>query len=268
MARALTGAELVKRYGPRVYALARRLTGRQADADDLVQEVFLRAVRGLSTFEGRSDPGTWLYRITVRAWRRQQGRGRRSDRRPLPAAMPMGDVADARSVEGPGSVAVRAEALRALESGIAALPASYRVPLVLSEIAELPQDQVAGVLGLRPATVRTRVHRARMLLRRGLDRAMPTVSPPPPAYGPRVCLDLLTAKQLAMDEGRAFDADAVLCERCRVVFASMDLQADLCRGMVPRALPQALATRVLAALREFRSPVRRGRPRGPRTRKE
>lgn len=263
---ALDPSTMLERYGGRIYALGLRLCGNRADAEDLVQETFLRAVRKADQFEGRSDPGTWLYTIAVRACRRmKRRRGGRGAMPSLDALMPAGagELADTSELgaSGPAGVSLRREATEAIEAQIARLPDVYRLPLVLKDIAELPVEEVASVLGLQEGTVKTRVHRARLLLRKALDAALPTQRVGPVVYDKRVCMDLLAAKQAALDRGGAFSLDDVVCERCRVVFGGLDATRSVCRELSAGKLPASVKAEVLRAARVIARPVTRGRPR-------
>ena len=261
----LDPSTLLDRYGGRLYALGLRLCGNRSDAEDLVQETFLRAVRKAGQFEGRSDPGTWLYTIAVRVCRRMK-RGRKGRAMPsLETLMPAGAGALADTTElgsaGPQGESQRREAKAAIEAQIARLPDEYRLPLVLKDIAELPVEDVASVLGLREGTVKTRVHRARLLLRKALDRALPTSEVPAVVYDKRVCMDLLAAKQATLDRGGAFPLDEVVCERCRVVFGGLDATRAVCRELSAGRLPASVRAEVLRAAGAIVRPVVRGRPR-------
>lgn len=245
---------LLDLHGPRLHALGLRMCGGRQDAEDLVQETFLQAWRAWDRFEGRSDPGTWLWAIAARACQRSRRRRAGQPARMLsldPAAsFGEGPVADLPSGGGtPLDEEVRREAVERLEEGIAALPESHRLPLVLLDVLEMSVAQVATVLGLRPGTVRTRVHRARMKLRESLEKALPTRDAPPPEYSKAVCLDLLRARQEALDRGVPFPlADKLTCERCRAVFATLGLGRDLCLDLAKGKLPAEVRRRLMGKL--------------------
>jgi len=159
-------------------------------------------------------------------------------------------VVDLRAdAETPLDASVRREGLEALEREIARLPTAMRMPLVLKDIVELPVTDVAAVLGLKPATVKTRVHRARLRLRQALARTLPRRDAPPPAHATRICLDLLNAKQEAIDRGVAFRVPpGDLCERCQAMFATLDLGVDLCHELGNGRLSPSVRRTVEAAL--------------------
>ena len=163
---------LVVRYQRRVFRLACRLTS-DTDAPDIVQDTFLQAYRGLATFRGQAKFSTWLYRIATNASLMSRRTRARRPAEPLDAFLPRFD-ADGQLEETPDAlrVACRVEELldrRALagkaQAAIERLPDLYREAFVLRDLEELPTADVAQVLSVDPATVRQRVHRARLLVR-------------------------------------------------------------------------------------------------------
>lgn len=164
---------LVGRFQGRVYRLARRLTGADGDAQDVLQETFLQAYRNLPGFRGEAKFSTWIYRIATNAALMQNRTRARRPVEPLDTYMPHFDDAG-RFAREPAdlSLAARADELldrrrlvaQALE-GIDRLPESCRAAFVLRDLEEMPTAEVAAVLGIEPAAVRQRVHRARLLLR-------------------------------------------------------------------------------------------------------
>ncbi len=245
---------LVDEYGGQLFQLAYRFCGDRTEAEDLVQEVFLSAFKSWDTFRGDADPKTWLYRIAARACQRMhRKRSGEPDRlESLDTPLPFGDPLIALvPADQPDAVQqqIKAEARERLEAAITDLPDEFRVPLILKELVGFSVREIAGILDLEEGTVRSRVHRARLKLRAAADAVIPR-SPtpaPPPAYEERVCLDLLNAKQEALDRGVPFTGE-VICDRCRSVFASLDLTQDICRDLSAGELPQGLRERLIERL--------------------
>jgi RNA polymerase sigma-70 factor (ECF subfamily) len=248
-------AELMDRHGGRLYSLGLRFCGNDDEAQDLVQDTFLLAFRKWDQFEGRSDPATWLYRIAARVCQRRHRKrsGEPRQLEPLEKLLPSGDraVVDvAATGDGPAELLAKRERRAALEAAIASLPGKFRLPLVLKEIVELSVSDVARILGIKEATVKTRLHRARLQLAKELRRHLPMKAAPPPDHSRRMCLDLLKAKQESLDRGVDFPvANDELCERCRSLFATLDLGRDACRHLSDGELPEELRELILREMR-------------------
>jgi RNA polymerase sigma-70 factor (ECF subfamily) len=229
--------EVAARVTPRLYRIAVSLCRDRDEAEDLVQDTLLQAHRKWHQFEGRSDPGTWLYTIAARLCRRRHRRraGEPATLEPLDALLPRPDapIVDLSVLTDPARELDRAEIRRAVSAAVAGLPETFRIPLVLVDIAELSIAEVAAILGLKEATVKTRVHRARLKLRKVMTERLPAKPAPPSTHDRRVCLDLLQAKQHALDRRVAFSmTDHALCERCASVFATLDAGCGICRTFV------------------------------------
>ncbi|MCB9831828.1 MAG: RNA polymerase sigma factor [Planctomycetes bacterium] len=240
---------LLEQEGGRLFGLGRRLCGGDDAAEDLVQEVFLQAYKDWSGFEGRSSPRTWLYAIAARACQRLQKRraGEPEQMAPLEEALPFlaATMVDVAALEEDHDALERREAV---EAAIALLPEDFRLPLVLKEVVGLPVAEVAAILGLKEATVKTRLHRARLRIRQSLEKVLPQRPSTPVAYDRQVCLDLLQAKQEALDREVDFPLDEVVCERCRSLFSTLDLTGVVCRDLGRDLLPRDLRARLLARL--------------------
>jgi len=178
-----TAAErLVTTYGERAYRLATSITGSEQDAEEVVQDAFWTVVRKIDMFRGESAFGSWLYRIVANA-AYQKLRTRQSRRRDvswddvMPVfdergchAVPMADWSP--RVDDPS---IQTELRLALTSAIEELPAAYRSVLVLRDVRGLSNPEIAEVMGLSIPVVKTRVHRARLFLRKQLGDAMTTL---------------------------------------------------------------------------------------------
>lgn len=164
--------EIVRRYQARVFRLACRLTS-DTDAPDVLQETFLQVYRHLRAFRGESQFGTWLYRIASNAALMHRRTRARHPAESLDVFLPRFD-ADGRHVATPGELQVASRADELLDRQflaekardvIARLPDIYRDAFVLRDLEDLSTADVARILGVEPAAVRQRVHRARLMLR-------------------------------------------------------------------------------------------------------
>lgn len=170
--------ELVNLAGHRLLAVARRMLGREEDAQDAVQEAFLSAFKSLDRFDGRSQLTTWLHRIAVNVCLMKLRSQRRRPERPiddfLPEFLPDGHQKNPSSAWRPAETCgIERDELRAfVRARIEQLPEQYRLILILRDIEELDTDETATLLGISTAAVKTRLHRARQALRGLLDPHM------------------------------------------------------------------------------------------------
>ena len=163
-------AQLVMSHAERVYGALRRFGLDPDEADEVAQEVFVRAWRGLARFEERSQFSTWLYRI---AFNEAQ---RRLSRRPAPRAQPDPDrgadpilaVPEAPEL-GPDAQTLEREFEQALEEALDELPADWRAAVVLRDVEGLSTHDAAEIVGVREAAFKSRLHRGRMKLRTLLE---------------------------------------------------------------------------------------------------
>jgi RNA polymerase sigma-70 factor (ECF subfamily) len=171
------------RYSGRVYRLAHGITRSEADAEEVVQDVFLSLFRKIDAFEGRSGLGTWIYRVTANAALVKRRRKRIELEVHLEDYLPAfredghregdRDVLLADWSQRPDAEADAIELRAALARALDGLPESYRVVVLLRDVEELSNEQAAEVLGESVASVKSRLHRARMALREHLTRALP-----------------------------------------------------------------------------------------------
>jgi RNA polymerase sigma-70 factor (ECF subfamily) len=155
--------ELVVRYHPRIFNLIHNLIRDRDEADDLAQEVFIKAFRSLSGFKGQAQVYTWLYRIAVNRcldWLKNRGRRPEVSLERAGAALQDSSAADA-------EVGQR-ELGRALERALGTLPPDYRAALTLREVDGLSYEEIAGVMDCSVGTVKSRLFRARLRLQRML----------------------------------------------------------------------------------------------------
>lgn len=173
--------EIVRRHQDKVYRLALRLTRDEARAQDATQDAFLQVFRKVSQFQEQSAFSTWLYRITVNAALMRMRSERRHHETSLDEASPRyteaGEIAEpvddwSTAVdEDAGNRELAQHAAKAVDE----LPETYRSVFVLRELEEMSTEEVAEILDLTVPTVKTRLHRARLALRKVLaDRVKGT----------------------------------------------------------------------------------------------
>jgi len=163
---------LVGRYQHRIFRLACRLTS-ETDAPDVLQDTFLQVYRHLPSFRGDSQFSTWLYRIATNAGLMHRRARARRPAESLESFLPQFD-AEGKHIPTPEALQIASHidelmdrqmlAARA-QSAIERLPDLYREAFVLRDLEELSTADVAQVLAVEPATVRQRVHRARLMVR-------------------------------------------------------------------------------------------------------
>ena len=159
--------KLVREHSRLVYRIAYAVLRQHQDAEDAAQETFVRVLRCGAKLEAVDDERTWLARI---AWRVAVDRsGRRGRKRETALDGPENAVHEMASASIPADLTVEgAQVGRALEKLIAALPEKLRAPLMLSAIDEMSPREIAATLNINEAAVRSRVFRARQILREKL----------------------------------------------------------------------------------------------------
>ena len=166
-----TAEQVFRDHAPRVYNLARRMLGNDADAEDVTQDVLLQVVRKLDTFRGESNVTTWLHRVTVNAAlahrRKRANREHREAHDPLDLFTEHGY--HARSVKPwsatPDRLALKRETTELIEKAISELPELYRDVYVLADVEGMANQDIGEMLGLSLAAVKSRLHRGRLLMR-------------------------------------------------------------------------------------------------------
>ena len=171
---------LAERYGGRIYRVAFGVTRNQFDAEEVLQDVLLTLARKGSSFEGRSALASWIYRITTNTALNKR-RGKRQEvecslEELLPAFREDGHRDGERSFlladwsQSPEAECLAGERRRVLEQALEALPEHYRAVLVLRDVEGLSNEEVAEILSESVPSVKSRLHRARMMVREQLTR--------------------------------------------------------------------------------------------------
>jgi RNA polymerase sigma-70 factor, ECF subfamily len=161
---------LIRRHDRYLYRVARSVLADDHEAEDVIQQTYLQAFTGLADFRGEASLRTWLTRITLNEAIRRQRRQR--------ATVALSEVDSERdrsqiylsplTSPDPERAAARGQIRKILEAAIDALPPAFRTVLILRDVEEVSAKQTAKLLGIKEETVRTRLHRARHLLRERL----------------------------------------------------------------------------------------------------
>ena len=173
--------ELIRPYERRVYVMALSFLHNEADAEDAAQEAFLKAFRNLASFRGEARFGTWLVSITLNEARsRIRSRDRikmesldapPDDQGPNSPAL----LRDWREI--PSEALERKEVSHLLQQAVTALPVIYREVFVLRDVEGLSVNEAAGALDISIASVKVRLHRARMMLQKALAPQLKQLAP-------------------------------------------------------------------------------------------
>jgi len=158
--------ELIRRHADRLYAVVLRFLGDSELAQEATQDAFLRAWRGIERFQGRSRFFTWLYRIGINEAKRRAAR-EPTERMVSIEEEPILEAPD--WSQAPDTRMEQDDLRRALENSIRALPFEYRAPVILRDVEGLSTRDAAEVMELSEAAFKSRLHRARLVLRRALD---------------------------------------------------------------------------------------------------
>jgi RNA polymerase sigma-70 factor (ECF subfamily) len=215
----LTDAELVRRcinrdaaavgvftqrYNQRLYRIARSILGDAAEAEDAVQDVYLKAFSGLERFRGESGVGTWLTRIAI-----NESLGRARRRKPTvawepdaePAQQPHTLYSSPSAGPDPEMSMAQQELQSLVERSIDALPEPFRLVFVARFVEGLSVEETADLLDIRPETVKTRAHRARRRIRLDLETRVGATVPEAFRFDGERCARL-TAEVLRRLESR------------------------------------------------------------------
>lgn len=246
---------LLEEHGGKILALGRQFCSSPEEAEDMLQETFLQAWRKWEQFEGRSNPGTWLYtiasRVCQRFHRKRSGEPDRLESIEGGALFSDASIPVVPGEDDPLMEQIRREGREQVEAAITALPDEFRLPLVLREIVGFSLAEIGAILDLKEATVKTRLHRARLRVRDAIAEVLPKREVPPPKYDREVCLDLLQSKQDHLDRALDFEfPEGVVCERCAEVFATLDLASDTCSTLAEGKLPAPLQAALLERMRQ------------------
>ncbi len=172
--------ELVHTYGRRVSALVFRMLGNKAEAEDLVQEVFVQVFKAISTFRGESKLSTWIYRIAVNLCKNRTKylRVRHSNEQDeLEAVAERVPLAEARHgttavIERPDEALGGKQVEKIVQDAIQKIDPTFRECLILRDVEELSYEEIEEITGLAAGTVKSRIFRARAQLKEMVEREL------------------------------------------------------------------------------------------------
>ena len=158
--------EIVENYSDFVYNVAYRMMGEPQDAEDVSQDAFISAYRAFERFRGESKVTTWLYRITVNAALMKLRKEKKA--RTL-TSTGLDDVVIADWSDAPERFATNSELGNKIKEGIAMLPADLQAAVVLRDVEELSNSEAADILDITVSSLKSRLHRGRILIRKHMD---------------------------------------------------------------------------------------------------
>lgn len=245
---------LLVRWQPRILRFGVKMCGQPEDARDVAQETLLAAARTLPNFRGDSSPSTWLYTIARSFCIKMRRRGRSiadSERVQEREGEDLAArIADARPL--PDATVAAKEIEAKLDAAIAGLEPMYREVLVLRDVEGLTAPEVGDVLGLSVEAVKSRLHRARGMVRAEVAPALDDSAPPPPA-----CPDVVTLYSQEVEGEISADLCATMerhlagCAYCRGRCDGMRRVLAMCSAAPLPKVPPELQDAVRRAVRSF-----------------
>lgn len=172
--------ELVRAYERRVFALVLRMIGDRAEAEDLAQEVFVQVFKAIGTFRGDAKLSTWIYRIAVNLCKnrakylRVRHTGEQEELEAVAERVPLGEAkrANVGQVERPDEMIAGKQVEQIVQRAILQIEPDFRECLVLRDVEELSYEEIGEIAGLPAGTVKSRIHRARAMLREIVEREL------------------------------------------------------------------------------------------------
>ena len=242
-----------------VFSFSMKMCGHREDAEDTSQEVLVRALPHLRKLQNAKALASWLYRATrnycVSSRRQSKFAPDAAHRLSLDELMPSGrELQELVAAEGQTSAEdtlVRAESGEKIRRALLKIPPEYRVILVLHDMEQMDAPEVAAIVGIKPGTVRVRLHRARLFLRRELNRPAGRRQRKPAAERGRGCRGMFAGlsdyldgiiDDASCDEMQKHISD---CAPCQAFVDSLRKTVEQCREYQPRCSPERF--------REFRA---------------
>ncbi|HET7183667.1 MAG TPA: sigma-70 family RNA polymerase sigma factor [Terriglobales bacterium] len=240
------------------FAFSMKVCGHREDAEDTAQETLIRAMPELAHFDSPEALAVWLYKVARSHCLMRRRRSKFAGKQDLSLEELMPDRAELEALtasrqSGPEQQLLREESREELQRAVLKVPPDYRMVLVLHDMEELSTEEVAQVTGLRPGTVRVRLHRARIFLRNELAlKGKPIVTrrkAQPSARCKRLFAMLSDYLDQEIDPSLCDSVDGHLgdCPPCKAYLASLEETVRRCR----RHCTEELKTEVRARVREL-----------------
>jgi RNA polymerase sigma-70 factor (ECF subfamily) len=227
-----------------VFAFGMRVCGHRQDAEDTMQEVLFKALPFLPNFENSKALATWLYKVAKNRCLMSRRKSKFAPKQQLSLDELMPDRDDFENLEGqtiinPEGAAIRSEQGQRLREAIRGLPPHYRIVLVLRDMEGFSDEEVEEITGLRPGTIRVRLHRARLFVRKELTKQARKGS----RRSPRKAVEGRTARCRKMFAGLSDYLDGELdhfsceeieqhldgCQPCKKFLRSLERSIEQCR---------------------------------------
>jgi len=231
-----------------VFSFSMRVCGQREDAEDTMQEVLARSVPHLPKFDSPKALVVWLYKVAKSRCLMSRRRSRFAPKQELSLDDLMPDRKELEKLTADGSLnpeayAIRSEEAARLRAAIQKLPSQYRIVLVLRDMEGLTDEEVAEITGLRSGTVRVRLHRARLFVRKELMKAwktrrgkpLPAVAaaePPRPARCKAMFAELSNYLDEQLDDSLCAELERHLdgCGPCKAFLATLEATIEQCRN--------------------------------------
>lgn len=246
---------LLARHQDRVYRFGMKMCRDPEDARDVVQETLLAMARSIGDFRGSSSLSTWLYGIArsycIKKRRKSKFAPEREESLDAPGSG-VGDV-EAPGV-GPEAAAEQRQIAVAIDEALGSLDPGQREVVLLRDVEGLEASEVAEVLGLSVAAVKSRLHRARLRLRAALAPALGVVAEEAPAAGCPNVLELYSKHlegEISTELCGEMERHLTECPRCRTACDSLKRTLSLCRSVPTAGVPEPVQRSVRDALRAF-----------------
>ena len=250
-----------------VFSFSMKVCGQREDAEDTMQEVLVKALPYLPKFESPRALLVWLYKVAKNRCLMSRRKSKFAPKQDLSLDKLMPDRHDLARLarEGPvnpESLAIRSQQARRLREVIQELPPQYRIILVLRDMEGLTDEEVGDITGLRPGTVRVRLHRARLFVRQKLARENHNAAAPkktalkPPAVletsqkRPATCKALFAQLSNYLDEQlddslcEKMEQHLTGCEPCKAFLASLEATIEQLRNAPSDSLTKASAAKI------------------------